>query len=87
MSAPLFAAILSLATQENGGKPLGFLNPTLYALGPLGAKAGFVDVTKGNNTWQGVTGYRCKKGYDLPSAYGTVDGAVFVPALVKALPS
>jgi subtilase family serine protease len=84
-SSPLFAGILGLATQLNGGKPLGFLNPVLYRMGPSGTKAGFVDVTEGDNTWQGVKGYTCKKGWDIPSSYGTVDGATFVPALVKAV--
>src|SRR4051794_31255053 len=52
-SAPLFAALLSLATQLNGGKPLGYLNPTLYQMGPQGEKVGIIDVTDGNNDWQG----------------------------------
>ena len=86
-SAPLFAGILALATQENG-KPLGFLNGALYAIGRRNAaKNGMVDVTTGNNTFAGVTGYTCAKGFDIASGWGTVDGAVFVPALVNALKS
>jgi subtilase family serine protease len=85
-SAPLFAALLALATQMNDGKPLGYLNPTLYKMGPQGKKVGIIDVTDGRNDWQGVKGYGAKKGFDIPTAYGTFDGATFVPALVKALP-
>jgi len=84
-SAPLFAALLALATQMNDGKPLGYLNPTLYKMGPQGKKVGIIDVTTGNNDWQGVTGYPATAGFDIPTAYGTFDAAVFVPALVKAL--
>jgi len=84
-SAPLFAALLALATQENDGKPLGYLNPTLYKMGPQGKAVGIVDVTEGNNTWQGVEGYFCAKGFDIASAYGTFNAAKFVPALVAAL--
>jgi subtilase family serine protease len=84
-SAPLFAALLALATQMNDGKPLGYLNPTLYQMGPQGKKVGIIDVTDGNNDWQGVKGYEATKGFDIPTAYGTFDGATFVPALVKAL--
>jgi subtilase family serine protease len=84
-SSPLFAGVLALATQLNSGKPLGYLNPVLYAMGPAGTKKGFVDVTTGNNDWQGVKGYDCKKGWDIPSSYGTLDAATFVPALVKAV--
>jgi subtilase family serine protease len=85
-SAPLFAALLALATQMNGGKPLGYLNPTLYKMGPLGKNVGIIDVTEGNNDWQGVNGYNAKRGFDIPTAYGTFNAARFVPALVKALP-
>jgi len=84
-SAPLFAALLSLATQANDGKPLGYLNPTLYQMGPQGTKVGIIDVTEGNNDWQGVKGYEATKGFDIPTAYGTFDAAKFVPALVDAL--
>jgi subtilase family serine protease len=84
-STPLFAGIVALATQMNGGKPVGWLNSVLYQMGPAGTKDGFVDVTEGNNTWQGVKGYFCKKGWDIASSYGTLDGAKFVPALVKAI--
>lgn len=84
-SAPLFAALLALATQMNDGKPLGFLNPTLYKMGPLGKKVGIIDVTEGNNDWQGVKGYDAKRGFDIPTAYGTFNAATFVPALVKAV--
>lgn len=86
-SAPLFAAVLALATQMNDGKPLGYLNPTLYTMGPQGEKDGIIDVTDGNNDWSGVDGYDATKGFDIPTAYGTFDAATFVPALVKALPS
>lgn len=85
MASPLFAGIIGLATQMNGGNPLGYINPTLYQMGPQWAKDGLVDVTQGNNTYAGVTGYTCKKGFDIASGYGTIDGATFVPALVAAL--
>jgi subtilase family serine protease len=87
MAAPLFGGILALATQENNGKPLGYLNPTLYKMGPQGKKVGLVDVTSGNNTYDGVTGYDCAKGFDVPSGWGTINGATFVPDLVAALKS
>jgi hypothetical protein len=41
---------------------------------------------QGNNDWMGVRGYDAKKGFDIPTAYGTFDAAKFLPALVKALP-
>lgn len=84
-STPMFAGILALATQENGGKPLGFVNPALYALGPAGTANGIVDVTEGNNDWQGVTGFDAGKGYDVASGWGTISADKFVPALVAEI--
>ena len=83
-AAPLFAGVLSLATQMHGGKPLGFLDPILYKLGPRGAKAGIVDVTTGGDTVDGVPGFTAATGYDIASGWGTVDPVTFVPALAKA---
>jgi subtilase family serine protease len=84
-SAPLFAGVLALAVQAKHGK-LGQINPALYTkLGPAGTKAGIVDVTEGDNSQDGVTGFTAAKGFDIASGWGTVDASVFVPALVKAL--
>jgi subtilase family serine protease len=87
-STPLFAGVVALADQV-AGHPLGLINPALYKMSALGAAAGIVDVTKGNNTVsfpQGgkvhtVTGFSARPGYDLASGVGTVNAARFVPAL------
>ena len=84
-SAPLFAGVLALAVQQKGGN-LGQINPALYTdLGPNANTSGIVDVTKGNNNYNNVTGYRASKGFDIASGWGTLDAATFVPALVKAV--
>ena len=66
---------------------LGLINPALYTLGALSRagvpNTGIVDVTSGNNTFGGVTGYDATPGYDLASGWGTVDAAKFVPALAR----
>jgi subtilase family serine protease len=80
-SAPLFGALVALTAQQ-AGKPVGQINPALYA---LGAKAGLVDVTTGDNTYNGVKGYRAGEGFDINSGWGTLDAAKFVPALAKAV--
>ena len=54
-------------------------------MGPQGKKVGIIDVTEGNNDWQGVTGYDADEGLRHPHGCGTFDAAIFVPALVKAL--
>lgn len=47
----------------------------------LGPRTGLVDVTSGDNSFGGVTGYPALSGYDLASGWGTVDVARFVRAL------
>jgi subtilase family serine protease len=78
-ASPLFAGIVALADQV-AGKKLGDLNPALYTVAGQ-TRSGVVDVTSGNNSFDGVTGYPAKKGYDLASGLGTVNAATFVPAL------
>lgn len=78
-ASPLFAGIVALADQY-AGHDLGDINPALYRL--RGAKrAGIVDVTKGNNSFDGVKGFPAKRGYDLASGWGTVDASIFVKQL------
>jgi subtilase family serine protease len=83
-ATPLFGAVLALATQLHGG-PLGFIDSALYKMGPKGAKAGIVDITSGNNSQYGVSGFSAGTGFDTASGWGTVDPETFVPALVKQI--
>jgi subtilase family serine protease len=82
-----FAGIVALADQVAGHR-LGLLDPALYALGYASERGdthtGLVDITAGNNTFDGITGYPAGPGYDLATGWGTVDAAQFVPALVAA---
>ena len=91
-ATPLFAGVVALANQWSllhKGHLVGLINPALYKMSALGASAGIVDVTKGNNTVsfsQGgkehtVTGFSARPGYDLASGVGTVNAALFVPEL------
>jgi subtilase family serine protease len=88
-STPLFSGIVALADQI-AGHSLGNINPALYALesNPL---SGIVDVTEGDNTFtvlgeEGeslftIRGFKAKRGYDMASGLGTVNGYVFAHAL------
>jgi hypothetical protein len=83
-STPQFAAVLALATQVRG-RHLGAINGMLYNdLGRDPAANGLVDVTTGNNTAYGVTGFSAGPGYDVATGWGTVDAARFVPAMAAA---
>ena len=69
--APQWAGIIAIANQI-AGRPLGFLNPSLYFLGRVGALAALThDVTIGNNSFAGVEGFSAGVGFDLTTGWGT----------------
>jgi subtilase family serine protease len=69
--APQWAAIQALANQK-AGRQLGFINPTLYAIGATPGKYAmdFHDITGGQNGFNGP-GFSARVGYDLPTGLGT----------------
>jgi subtilase family serine protease len=90
-SAPMFAAVVALAAQV-AGRPLGLINPALYAL--LARRApGIVVVTSGNNTVSfsqngkryTVHGYYARNGYSMTAGIGTVNAQYLVPELARAV--
>ena len=88
-ATPEFAGIVAMADQVAGHR-LGNINNAMYH---LSYGNGLVDVTVGNNTFGPFTntdgktytvqGFDAVPGYDLASGLGTVDGALFVPALAQ----
>jgi subtilase family serine protease len=82
-AAPMFAGIVALSDQQAGHR-IGDIESPLYALGQDGGRAGIVDITSGNNSFAGVSGFPARSGYDLSSGLGTIDAVKFVPALAAA---
>jgi len=81
--SPQWAGITALADQEAGGR-VGFLNKTLYHIGNhKDYSAVFHDVTAGNNSVAGITGYSAVSGWDAASGWGSPDVANLVPLLVS----
>jgi subtilase family serine protease len=89
VATPLLAGLVALADQE-ARRPLGLINPALYAM--LAARdRGIVDIRSGSNTTMfgqngttyTVRGFAARKGYDLVSGVGTVNAAYFVPELAR----
>ena len=80
-AAPMWAGYLALANEQNllngASSTLGFINPTLYAIGG-GANydTDFHDITSGGNT-DGST-----VGYDLSTGWGSPNGANLIDALL-----
>jgi subtilase family serine protease len=88
-STPLWAALMAIADQE-AGKGLGFINPTLYKLATSNRYTlDFHDITQGNNSvhMQGVNvpDYSATTGWDAITGLGSPDGENLLPDLVAAL--
>jgi subtilase family serine protease len=79
-AAPQWAALDAIANQADG--QLGFLAPRLYQV-YTGASyhSAFHDITTGNNSWGGVTGYDAGPGWDPATGLGTPDAYQLVQAL------
>ena len=75
-AGPLWAAFTALVNQQLATKslsPIGFLNPTLYAIGGE-ADFGkyFRDITTGDNFWPGTSSnFSAVAGYDLCTGWGS----------------
>jgi subtilase family serine protease len=81
-AAPTWAALIALTDAWSGcAAPLGFLNPGLYQAAQSGSATVFNDVTSGNNSFDGVTGYSAAAGYDMASGWGSPRGSALAGAL------
>jgi subtilase family serine protease len=81
-SAPLAAGIFALVSEAVGCR-LGLIQPDLYELGKYqfdGGAVVFHDVVTGDNSFDGVTGYNAKPGFDLASGWGSFDVAALAAA-------
>jgi subtilase family serine protease len=74
--APLWAALVALINEQLG-KNVGFLNPTLYSLG----ETDFHDITSGNNDDAGLGYYTAGPGWDACTGLGSPNGAALLQAL------
>jgi pseudomonalisin len=80
-SSPSFAGLMALIVQKTGARQ-GNANTVFYPmfaaqLGGTGVAA-FHDITVGNNTVPGTTGFNAGTGYDEVTGLGSVDGAVLI---------
>lgn len=85
-SSPAFAGLMALIVQGNGRQ--GNANPTFYQLGNAqytGGGAVFHDVSAGNNSVPGVTGFSAGPGYDQATGLGSVDTAALLANWVAGI--
>jgi kumamolisin len=73
--APLWAGLVCRLAQLVG-RPLGLLQPVLYAGAAAGAAPGFRDITVGSNG-----AYSADAGWDACTGLGTPDGAALLAVL------
>jgi subtilase family serine protease len=86
-AAPLWAAFTSLVKEQaaNEGLPsVGFLNPSLYAIGGSSSYSNcFHDITVGNDTnTYSANLFLAYPGYDLCTGWGSPNGLNLINALV-----
>ncbi|MGA9979102.1 MAG: protease pro-enzyme activation domain-containing protein [Candidatus Sulfotelmatobacter sp.] len=78
-AAPMWAGYLALVNEQallNGNKAVGFINPSLYAIGAGSSyDADFHDITSGSN------GFSATTGYDLATGWGSPNGSGLITAL------
>jgi subtilase family serine protease len=85
-ATPQWAALDALANHA-AGRSLGYLAPRLYQVYASRAYANaFHDITVGNNSFAGVTGFNAVKGWDPATGLGSPDAANLVAALKKTSP-
>jgi hypothetical protein len=79
--APSTASVMALVL-ENAGGAQGNANPALYALAnqqlSQNGAAVFHDVTGGNNSVPGITGFSAGTGYDQATGLGSLDASLLV---------
>ena len=85
-ATPQWAAVAALANQY-ADRALGFLAPRLYQIYTNGSYASaFHDITVGDNSFGGITGYSAGSGWDAATGLGTPDVANLVAALKSTSP-
>ncbi|MDQ0189127.1 S53 family peptidase [Alicyclobacillus cycloheptanicus] len=83
VACPVFAAMVALANQRRAQAGLPALSDLPGRLYSTGLQSAFRDITSGNNTFNGVTGYTAVKGWDACTGWG----APIAGSLIEALAS
>ncbi len=85
-ATPLWAGTDAVMNQADG--PLGFLTPRLYQVyeNPALYAEAFHDITAGNNSFAGITGFPAGTGWDAASGLGTPNAAGLAAALAHTSP-
>ena len=83
IGAPQWAGLTAIADQA-AGQRLGNINPALYSIATgRDYSRAFHDITEGNNSFAGVTGYSAAPGWDAASGWGSPIASFLVPKLAE----
>jgi pro-kumamolisin-like protein/putative Ig domain-containing protein len=85
-AAPTWAALAALADSSSacGGRTIGFANPALYQAASAAYSSYFNDVSSGNNSNGGLSGFSAGGGYDMATGLGSPKGAALAAAMCNA---
>jgi kumamolisin len=86
-ATPLWAGTDAVMNQADGS--LGFLMPRLYQIykNPTLYGEAFHDITVGDNSFGGITGFSAATGWDAATGLGTPDAAGLAKALSQTTPA
>ena len=79
-STPLWAGLIAVINAALG-ENIGFLNPTLYAIAPVGLRDIVGAPGPANNSFGGATGYPAGPGWDACTGWGSPNGQALLAAL------
>ena len=84
-AAPMWAGYIALVNQQlanNGDKPIGFIDPTIYAENESGGALTAAYTTDFHDITSGTSGsYSATTGYDLVTGWGSPNGTGLINAL------
>jgi len=84
-AAPMWAGYIALVNQQlatNGDKPIGFIDPTIYAQNESGGALTAAYTTDFHDITSGTSGsYSATTGYDLVTGWGSPNGTGLINAL------
>jgi kumamolisin len=90
-AAPMWAGYIALVNQQlaiNGDKPIGFINPTIYAQNESGGALTAAYTTDFHDVTSGTSGsYSATTGFDLVTGWGSPNGTGLINALAPTATS
>lgn len=87
VSCPVFAAVVALTNQKRSQQGMSVLSGLARTLYRQGITSAYRDVTSGNNSFNGVTGYNATQGWDACTGFGSLDATTLIEYLSQSTSS